>query len=499
VNVATTTAPPRWATQTSLVDRAAGDGAEVAGFIEGLCRITKDTVAGRSGAPLVLRDWQHDLLQGLFARRADGRRKHRVGLIGLPRKNGKSALGSGIALHGLFMGPDGGEVYSCAADREQARIVFGVAKRMIELEPELGGLAKPYRDAIEIPSTGSVYRVLSSEAFTKEGLSPTLVVYDELHAAPDDELWNVMNLGSGARFDPLVLGITTAGVMSDRLGGDSTCYQLYQHGKRVASGEIDDPAFFFSWWEDDGDHRDPETWKRANPGYGDLIDPEDFASVVTRTPEYEFRTKRCNQFTATSDTWFTVGSFEACEAPRVVADGERVVLGFDGSYSGDSTGLVGCTLDGHLFVVDAWERPRDDPMWRVPIAEVSVALRAACRRYRVLEIACDPYRWAREIQELGDDGFPAVEFPQTPPRMVPACAAFYDAVMDGKLTHDGDPRLIRHVANSVVKRDRFGPRIVKDSKDSPRKIDLSVCAVMAYARAVSHRDEPVLMPLGAWR
>lgn len=492
-------AKPRWASKTTPSERRRGDGGEVAEFISGLCRITKDTVAGRSGEPLVLRPWQTHLLDGLFARRADGRRRHRVGLIGLPRKNGKSALGSGIALHGLFCGPDGGEVYSCAADREQARIVFGVAKRMIELEPELAGLAKPYRDAIEIPSTGSVYRVLSSEAFTKEGLSPTLVVYDELHAAPDDELWNVMNLGSGARVDPLVLAITTAGQMSDRTGGDSTCYQLYQHGKRVSSGEVDDPAFFFSWWENDGDHRSEVTWRKANPGFGDLIDPEDFASVVTRTPEYEFRTKRCNQFTATNDAWFTVGSFESRRQSRPVLDGERVVLGFDGSYSGDSTGLVGCTLDGHVFVVDAWERPTDDPMWRVPIAEVGAALRDACRRWQVLEIACDPYRWAREIQELGDEGLPAVEFPQSPARMVPACAAFYDAVMDGRITHDADPRLIRHVANSVVKRDRFGPRIVKDAKDSPRKIDLAVCAVMAFARATFWRDQPSTMPLVAWR
>jgi phage terminase large subunit-like protein len=494
-----TSTPPRWASPVSDEDVARGDGAFVARFVEGFCKITKDTVAGPAGQPLSLRQWQTDLLGGLFARRPDGRRKHRVGLVGLPRKNGKSALGSGIALYGLFFGPDGAEVYSCAADRDQARIVFGVAKRMIELEPELADQAKLYRDVIEIPSTGSVYRVLSSEAFTKEGLSPTLVVYDELHAAPDDELWNVMNLGSGARVDPLVLGITTAGVMSDRNGGDSICYRLYQHGRKVAAGEVDDPAFFFSWWEDDGDHRLEETWRKANPGFGDLIDPEDFASAVVRTPEHEFRTKRCNQFTTAADTWFSVGAFEERNATRVVADGERVVLGFDGSYSGDSTGLVGCTLDGHLFVVDAWERPGDDPMWRVPIGEVGAALRDACRKYKVLEIACDPYRWAREIQELGDEGLPAVEFPQSPNRMVPACAAFYSDVMDGKLSHDGDPRLLRHVANAVVKRDRFGPRIVKDAKDSPRKIDLAVCAVMAYARAAFWRDEPSSMPLGAWR
>ena len=153
-----------------------GDGGRVVEFIETFCRSTKDTLAAPVGDHLVMRPWQRQLLGELFARRADGRRKHRVSLVGLPRKNGKSALGSGIGLYGLFMGPDGGEVYSCAADREQARIVFGVARRMVELDEELSGLAKLYRDAIEIPSTGSVYRVLSSEAFTKEGLLLDLAV-----------------------------------------------------------------------------------------------------------------------------------------------------------------------------------------------------------------------------------------------------------------------------------------------------------------------------------
>lgn len=486
---------PAWLTPTTETERASGDGADYADFIETYCRITKDTVAGRSGEPIVLRDWQRFLLDGLFARRADGRRKHRVGLIGLPRKNGKSALGSGIALGGLLAEGDGAEVYSCAADRDQARIVFGVAKRMVELDPELSSQVKTYRDAIEVQSTGSVYRVLSSEAFTKEGLSPTLVVYDELHAAPNDELWNVMNLGSGARVDPLVLAITTAGVRYDTSGGESTCYRLYQHGMRVAAGEVDDPAFFFAWWESAGDHTLRETWEEANPGFGDLIDPEDFESAVKRTPEPEFRTKRCNQFVAGTSAWFAVGEFEARRSDRVVADGERLVLACDGSFNNDSTALMGCTLDGHVFVVDAWERQvSDDPDWRVPVGEVEEAIRVACHRFDVVEVVFDPFRWRRSMEILEDERLPVVEFPQTPARMVPACAKFYDAVRDGALSHDGDARLVRHVANSVLKIDGKGPRIVKDAKNSPRKIDLAVAAVMAHDRATAHRDSPVVEP-----
>jgi phage terminase large subunit-like protein len=193
--------PPALLTAVPAADRKRGDGDLVCDFIEQMCPQVKDSIGGNAGQPLIMRPWQRELLSYLFARRPDGRLKHRTALVGLARKNGKSAIGSGIALHGLIMGPRGGEVYSCAADRDQARIVFGSAKSMVENSPELAAITKTYRDAIEVPSTGSVYRVLSSEAFTKEGLSPTLVLYDELHAAPNDELWNVMSLAQAARVD----------------------------------------------------------------------------------------------------------------------------------------------------------------------------------------------------------------------------------------------------------------------------------------------------------
>ena len=99
----------------------------------------------------MLRNWQEELLTHIFAVRADGHLRHRTALVGMARKNGKSAMSSGIALYGLFMGEPGSEIYSCAADRDQARIVFGDAKRMIEAEPEMMEQVKLYRDAIEIP------------------------------------------------------------------------------------------------------------------------------------------------------------------------------------------------------------------------------------------------------------------------------------------------------------------------------------------------------------
>lgn len=473
------------------------DGPIVRDFIQACCRVTEGEFAGQ---PLRLRPWQVRLVDDLFELRDDRLRRFRRGLIGLPRKNGKSALGSAVALFGLILdGEPGAQVYSCAGDRKQARIVFDAAKRMVQMDPDLTARTKLYRDAIEVPATGSVYRVLSADAKLQEGLNPSMVIFDEVHIQPTDELWNVMSLGSGTRRQPLLLGITTAGVMSDRTGGDSLCYRLYQHGKKIAAGEVEDPTFFFRWWEPadpDADHRDPAVWAEANPALGDFLHADDFDASMRTTPEAEFRTKRLNMFVPSSAAWLPYGMWDACHTDRPVPeDGTDIIVGFDGSYKGDSTALVGCTIEGtpHLWVIEAWERKDSaDPHWRVDIAEVEHAIRQACARWHVVEVACDPYRWQRSMQALLEEDLPIVEWPTgTPARMVPACAKFYDAAAEQKLSHDGDPRLARHVGNAVLKIDHIGPRIVKDHKDSPRKIDLAVCAVIAHDRATWRQEQQV--------
>jgi phage terminase large subunit-like protein len=491
--------PSRWLTPVSNFELEVSRGVDVADFIDAMCIQTKDTVAGRSGQPIVLRAWQKELLNHIFAVRDDGHFKHRTALVGMARKNGKSALSSGIALWGLFMGEKGSEIYSCAADRDQARIVFGDAKKMIEAEPELMSQAKLYRDAIEIPSLGSVYRVLSSEAFTKEGLSPTLVVYDELHAAPNRELFDVMTLGMGARREPLLLAITTAGVKTDNTGQDSVAYSLYQYGQKVARGEVDDPSFFMSWWESptESNHRDPEVWKLANPAFGDLNSVEDFESAVKRTPEAEFRTKRTNAWVSSQTAWLPNNAWESRVIKKEIDKDVPVILGFDGSFSGDASVIVGVTIEEvpHVFLVEAWEKqPEDTDDWRVDSLEVENSIIEACSRMNVKEIACDPFRWQRTMQVLQDAGLPIVEWPSTSAsRMIPACSKFYDAVVSEKLTNDGNPLLTRHISNAVVKVDRLGPRIVKEHRGSPRKIDGAVASIIAFDRATVSRSESVTL------
>jgi phage terminase large subunit-like protein len=489
--------PPRWLTDPGASGARAGDWLE---FIEEYCRITKDSFAGGAGEKIRLRQWQRDLIGTLLAERPDGRLRHRQALIGMPRKNGKSALGSSLALAALVLGPNGGEVYSCAGDRDQARIVFGMARRMVELDPELSGVLKTYRDAIEDPTTGSVYRVLSSEAFTKEGLSPTFVIFDEVHVQPNDELWNVMALAAGARVEPLMIGITTAGVRTDTLGNDTLCYRLYQHGQKVASGELVDPSFFFAWWEPAGgttvDHHDPDVWEEANPGFDDLVSAEDFASTVLRTPEAEFRTKRTNVWVTSTETALPHGAWDRCEDPdRDTTDAEWVVF-VDGSWSGDCTAIVGATCGDRPHVVELglWELPIDDPHWRVPILEVKAAIERLCRTMQVRHVAFDPYRWQHTMAELEADGLPVEEFATgSVPRMVPAWKKFYDAVLDQELTHDGSAALARHISNMQLKYDQSGARPVKEHRHSQRHIDLGICAVGAVDLALQ-LEEPVPEP-----
>lgn len=429
------------------------------------------------------------MLYRLFARRPDGRLRHRTALIGLPRKNAKSAIGSALALDGLLFGGQGSDVYSAAAEKEQARIVFGETKRMVLAQEELAEICVAMRDVIEVPTTNSIYRVLSAEAYSKEGLNIKRAIVDELHAHPTDELWNVLTLASAARIDPLVIALTTAGVMVDSHGYDTVCYRLFKYGCDIAAGAIDDPSFFMAWWgaPEGADHRDPAVWKAANPGFGDLIDPDDFASAVKRTPENEFRTKRLNQWVAAQSAWFSAGAFEnRHEKSRTLKAGEQIVVGVDGSYDNDSTAVVAATITKPTFidVLGVWERPRGmNEDWVVPIDEVETVIREAAKRYKVREIVFDPYRWARTMQVLAAERLPVVEYPQRPERMVPATQRFFEAVMTGTLTHSGHPTLVHHVRNARIKVGPRGGQLVKDTKGSQRKIDTAIAAVMAYDRA----------------
>ena len=459
-------------------------------FAQALCTITKDSIAGNAGSPLVFRDWQKELTRHLFAEKENGLLTHGRALVGLPRKNGKSAWLASIVLEHLIFGVSGGEAYSAAADKEQSKIIFNTVRDMVKNQPELSDFLTVYKDSIYNPKNGSVYRALSSEAFTKEGLSATFVAFDELHAQPNRELFDVLSLSMGARKEGMLVAITTAGVQTDPSGKPSICYSLYEYGKKIALGEVVDPNFFFAWWEPKNstdDYRDPQTWADSNPGFDDIVSKESFESTITVTPEAEFKTKRLNIWTSVSDTWLPHGSWdEVADEEKTVADGSDIVLAFDGSFNGDCTVIVGVTTEEvpHIFPIAVWEKPDEaNADWQVPVMDVEDAIREAAKRFQVVEIVCDPYRWARTFQVLEDEGLPIVTFPQNASRMTPATTRFFEAVVNKQLSHNGDAQLARHVGNATLKVDQRGSRLAKEKRGSTRRIDLAVASVMGLERA----------------
>jgi phage terminase large subunit-like protein len=273
-------------------------------------------------------------------------------------------------------------------------------------------------------------------------------------------------------------------------------------GQKIARGELDDPTFFMAWWEapEGANHRDPETWRLANPGFGDLNAESDFHSAIKRTPEAEFRIKRCNQWVSSVETWLPAQSWDECAGEVTLTAEDEIVLGFDGSYNGDASVIVGAVVprvEGDpvkVFLVKAWEKDleHDPDDWRVDIGEVEQTVMDFCQKHRVREIACDPFRWQRSMEVLENKGLPVVSFPQSPQRMIKACARFYDAVAEKKIVHDGDPLLARHIGNTAVKLTPAGPHIKKENPNSPRKIDAAVAAILAHDRASGKIEEQVI-------
>lgn len=448
--------------------------ARVVAFAEAFCRLTKGADARSS---VRLRRFQVEILAGLF----DDPRPRR-GYVQVARKNAKSTLAAIIGLYALVAdGEEGAEVYALAGDERQARVVWNIARRMVELSPELRGVIQVYKDRLVHEASDSVFEPLSAEADLRQGLNPSLVVLDEVHVQRDDRLWESMSQAMGARRRPLLLGITTPGH-----DPDSLARRLYDYGREGA-----DPAFYFRAFEPsdpDCSVTDERAWAEANPALGDWLDLDDMRAAARTTPEATFRRYRLGQWVGEVGAWLPAGTWEACAAPDVlVPDGAEVVLGFDGSASGDSTALIGCTVEDrpHLFVLGHWEN-EGDPNWRVSRAEVDAAVAAAVDRYSVRRLAADPFGWRDAIERWAATYGPSVvlEYPTNAvQRMAPATDRFFVAVAERSVTHDGSSALARHVRNAHAKQTTHGAVVVKERRNSAKKIDLAVAAIVAHDQA----------------
>lgn len=426
--------------------------------------------------PFNLRKFQREIVRGAFAPGI------RTALISLPRANGKTMLAAALGLAEMFVGDASAEVLVVASDQRQANITMRYAKRMVELNPILAERVQIYSDRLYLPENDATLLPLPAEPGALHGHDPSLMIVDELHVVTE-EVWEAVTSVAGKRPESLTLAISTPADSAD-----SVMWRLVEHGR---SGT--DASFYFrEYLAPDGCAVDDrEAWREANPA---LADPEPFLSedglesVLKTIREPVFRQLRLGQWVTGVNSWLPWGSWETCAAPREVKKHEPVVFAFDGSASGDSTALVGCTLDGYVWLEGIWENP-GDPRWRVPRENVTATVDLAFSKYNVRELACDPWGWRSEIESWADKhGDERVLEWNTAAaaRMAPATDRLYQAVMTERVTHDANPDLAAHIAHCVAKPTPMGDLVSKDKKGSPRKIDAAVAAIVAYDRAAWH-------------
>lgn len=433
-----------------------------------------------------LYDWQRDALDKLTL---NVENRPRIAYIQVPRKNGKTRLAACLMLIEACLGEQR-HIYAISdSERNLNSVLIRELRDLIGGSEHLRDSLHIYHDHIEVPETGSFIQTRPSNLQASQGINPHLVIFDEVHLQRTDQIWNGMQMSGAARKDALLFGITSPGYDIT-----SHAHSLYQ---TVKTGSDDGILGIIHEMPSGMEIDDRKGWKIANPCYDNLEKALEYN--YQHLPEHEFRRFHLGQWTATESAWLPYGAWDTCadltrESPLF---GSKIWLGFDGSYSGDSTALIGCTEDLHLFVVGCWENP-GRKSWRVPRNEVIATITDAMEEYDVQELLCDPPYWGREIAEWSSY-WPGkiVEFPTySRAHMAPACTTFHAAIMDAKLSHDGDNRLSRHIANCCVKTSPLGDYVTKADKDSPAKIDLAVAAIIAYSAAARHfmpRKSPVIV------
>lgn len=450
--------------------------------VEAFCRKFLRVPRGHGALEaLRLRPWQREIVKGLFPARGA---RPRQGLVSLPRGNGKSTLAAALGLYALLADDEeGAEVLVVASDERQARIVWNAARRMVELDERLAARCHIYQDRITFPQRDATFAPLPAEPSALQGWQPSLVVVDELHVV-NEQVWEAMNLASGKRAQSLTLAISTP---SDNR--DSVMWRLVEVGRSGA-----DPSFYYrEFAAPEGCEVDDEAaWKLANPALGDFLALDALRANLRTTRPEVFRRFRLGQWVGNSSSWLPWGAWDALVDDKPVPPQARIVAGFDGSTSGDSSALIG-VIPGppspHVFVIDLWES--EGAGWRVPRHDVEASIAAMFATYNVVEFAVDPWGWQSEIEgwEATYGARRVLRYNTGNARLMgPATDRVYQHVAEGTLTHDGDPRLSRHVANAVPKPGPHGDVITKDRHNSPRKIDAAVAMILAVDRAAEYAN-----------
>jgi phage terminase large subunit-like protein len=458
------------------------------------------------GKAFILEPWQQDYIRRLFGTMDGEVRQYRTSLLAIPRKNGKSTLCAGIALKLLFDGEPGAEIYSCAADRDQARLVFEMAKVCVENSPKLRQRLQVYRNSIVRAETHSTYKALSAEAFTKHGLNAHGVIFDELHCQPDRELVDVMATSTGARRQPLIVYLTTAGY--DR---KSVCWEIWRYALAVRDGAIKDdtflPAIYAADPEDDWTKE--STWRKANPNLGVSVKLEDLRVRCERaqnmpSEENTFRRLHLNQWTEQDTRWLRMDHWAQGDKPCPVdLAGRECFAGLDMATTFDTTCF--CLLfpldDGTYWVqphfwipeenmrervkrdrvqYDLWAKQghlRTTPNNVTDYDQVRADINELAKKYNIRQVAIDRWNATQLATQLQGDGLNVVGFGQGYGSMSAPAKQLEGLVVAGKLLHHS-PVLDWQASNVAIQSDHAGN--IKPSKaKSTERIDGIVALTMA--------------------
>lgn len=480
------------------------------------------TTGPAAGSSFVLRDWQKDIVDKIYAPTyEDGRRKTRTALVTIPRKNGKTELAAALVLfHLLGDNERGAQVYSCAADRQQAALIFNCAAAMIRNDPELSEMINIIESQKRLVhyDSGSFYQALSSEAKTKHGYNASFIVYDEMAQAPNRHLWDVLTTSTGARAQPLSMIIST--MSPDK---HSVMFEQYDYGVKVRDGIIEDETFVPIIYQapEDADIWDEETWFACNPALGDfrsLEEMQTFAARAKRIPAAEaaFRNLYLNQMVdaeqrfLSSTDWLAGKEEIDVEALR----GRKCWGGLDLSSTTDLTALVLIfpMPDGSFKTLCRFWVPADNlrdradrdrvpyPVWRDQGHIIATPGRAIDKdfiihslgelstQYDIQSIAYDRWRIKDLLKQLADEGIDInmIEWGQGYKDMGPAVDHLETCVVNKTLRHNS-PVLDWCASNSVVTTDPAGARKINKEK-CYEKVDGIVALAMALG--VYHREPP---------
>lgn len=499
-------------------------------------KLLKFTKGEWTGKTFKLEPWQQFILANVFGWKnvSDGSRRFRYFYLETARKSGKTELLAGIGLYMLSADREGGaEVYSVATKLDQARISHSAATMMVRKSAELSNVINIFKNNLHITQTGSKFEPLGSDSKTLDGLNVSAGLVDELHAHKTRDLWEVIITATGARRQPLIAAITTAG-----FNKQSICWEQHDYTEKVLEGLIDDETHFGIIYTldlgdkdkgiPDDDWEDESLWPKANPNLLVCTKLDDLRMKAKKAKEVptalnSFLRLHMNIWTDSVTKWIPAERWGACGEKLDIRDmrGRVCYAGLDLSSNIDISALVLIfppRAEGERFKLfcrfwipkeniqdrvkkdrvpyDTWVKQGHmvaTPGETVDYGFILKQLDEDCQNFDLLEVAYDKWGASKLVNDLIDAGFELenvkhaqrhlIQFPQNISNMSGPTKEFEKMIFGREIEHDNNPVMNWMMSNTVIRFDASG-NMKPDKAASTERIDGTVASIMALARAV---------------